>query len=82
MPSTLIAVAFASLGVFATACTPDGERAVGAEGFPSVPYMGGCCNGSAPAARDGDWGTFCDGGNGGGNGDCAPDGERNQGAVG
>lgn len=50
-------------------CYPDGERAVGAPGKPSVPWMS-CCSGKMPLPMDAgdaaykadrDWGLFCGG---------------------
>jgi hypothetical protein len=84
-------LALATLAAAATAvsaCTPAGERAIGASGYPAVPYVGGCCDESTPVAKAGDWGLFCDGrsgangdGSGGGAGGgggktCYQNGER------
>lgn len=41
-------------------CTPDGVRAIGAEGYPTVVFSP-CCSGSKPVTRDNDWGLFCPG---------------------
>lgn len=41
-----------------TECTRAGERAIGAEGYPRVPYFG-CCDESTPEKIDGNWGLFC-----------------------
>lgn len=60
-------------------CYGEGERAVGAPGYPEVAWQP-CCVGSA-TSRDGDWGMFCD------NaplpaGACYGAGERSTGAAG
>lgn len=49
-------------------CTADGERNEGESGRPNVMYKP-FCNGQAAAAREGDWGKFCPGGQSVGGGD-------------
>lgn len=39
-------------------CYADGKRAIGAAGYPRVPYKP-CCNGKEPKAKEYDWGLFC-----------------------
>jgi hypothetical protein len=70
----------AAVAVTASACTPAGQRAIGAPGYSEVPYVGGCCDRSAPVAKAGDWGLFCAGG--GNAKTCYGAGERAIGASG
>jgi hypothetical protein len=85
-------VALSALALAASACYGPGQRAVGAPGKPAVEYQP-CCDGAAPAAKDGDWGLFCpgggvattsppSGGGGGGGSKCYASGERAIGATG
>lgn len=71
----LLPAALGALAALGSACTPNGDRAVGAAGYPAVVYQP-CCSGSEPTARAGDWGLFCE------EPACYGPGERNQGAEG
>jgi hypothetical protein len=39
--------------------TPPGKRCAGAEGYPAVPWLGGCCVGSCDVDAAKGWGKWC-----------------------